>query len=132
MISGIQCDSGIKELCYQDRLKKLKLTTLETIGIRGDLIDDRIELIKLTQIADIFFKTSANATTIRGHNFKFFKQQCRLNSRKFLLSMYHRELLSFVRINYHKKPPTQRHYIFKKMLSKDHTPLAFSPLPFLI
>ena len=71
---------------YPDRLKKLKLTTLETRRIRGDLIKvfkimgghDRIN-------PDIFFKTSANKTT-RGHKSKFFKQQCQLNSRKFLFS----------------------------------------------
>ena len=31
--------TGIEELCYQDRLKKLKLTTLDTKGIRGNLIE---------------------------------------------------------------------------------------------
>jgi len=36
---GIKLIQGIKNLCYENRLIKLELTTLNDSGVRGDLID---------------------------------------------------------------------------------------------
>ena len=70
---------------YEDRLKYLYLTTLETRRIRGDLI----EVFKITKNLedtnrDLFFKLSG--TGLRGHSLKLFKPQARLDIRKYSFS----------------------------------------------
>ena len=76
----ITCES------YEERLKRLGLTTLETRRLRGDLI----EVFKIFKgfhniEANTFFELSNNAHT-RGHYLKIFKQGCRLDCRKHAFS----------------------------------------------
>ena len=74
-----------EDMPYEDRLKYLHLTTLETRRIRGDLI----EVFKITKNLedtnrDLFFKLSG--TGLRGHSLKLFKPQARLDIRKYCFS----------------------------------------------
>ena len=73
---------GLEKLSYEEKLKKLNLTTLETRRLRGDLI----EMFKIIKGFDninynIFFQLSD--TRLRGHSLKLFKSGCRLDCRKF-------------------------------------------------
>ena len=78
--------SSIRKETYEDRIKLLGLTTLETRRLRGDLI----EAFKIMKgFEDIswnkFFKMSS-ATQLRGHRQKFYKQSVRLDIRKYTFS----------------------------------------------
>ena len=66
---------------YNERLKCLNLTTLETVRLRGDLI----EVFKILKVDASTFLTQSNAQT-RGHLLKLFKPSCRLDGRKFSFS----------------------------------------------
>ena len=73
------------DLTYEDRLKALRLMTLEKRRLRADLIEvfrifkgfDKIEATKL-------FKINSGGT--RGHELKLNKPRCRLDYRKFTVS----------------------------------------------
>ena len=76
---------SIKDLSYEERLKNLGLTTLETRRLRGDLI----EVFKIFKGYDnldpsIFF-VKAN-TVCRGHCYKLQKFRSNLDIRKFSFS----------------------------------------------
>ena len=72
----------IKDELYEDRLRYLNITTLETRRLRGDLI----EVLKIFKGFDNldsskFFDLSQAHT--RGHSLKLIKPRCRLDIRKF-------------------------------------------------
>ena len=76
---------GLRELEYEERLKLIGLQTLETRRIRGDLIETyKIFTGKEDIIPEEFFKLNLGNT--RGHRFKVFKKQSRLDVRKFSFS----------------------------------------------
>ena len=75
----------IKGMGYEERLKLLGLTTLETRRTRGDLIE-------VYRIMKGFDDIDANKLFVRageytrGHSLKLFKPGCRLDCRKFSFS----------------------------------------------
>jgi hypothetical protein len=76
---------NMQHMSYEERLKILNLTTLETRRLRGDLI----EVFKMVKGMEninyeIFFEKSISNT--RGHDHKFFKPACRLDARKYFFS----------------------------------------------
>ena len=72
---------NIKDLSYQERLKRLDLPSLVYRRLRGDLIECYKLFHNQNDIdSKIFFKIAHNNT--RGHPFKVQKQQCRLDVRK--------------------------------------------------
>jgi hypothetical protein len=73
--------NGIKDKGYEDKLRCLNLTTLETRRLRGDLI----EVFKMFKGFDNldpsqFFEL--NNLLTRGHSLKLVKPRCRLDVRK--------------------------------------------------
>ncbi len=75
----------LRNMPYEQRLNKLKLTTLETRRIRGDML----EVFKIVKgleglNASDFFEFSTSTT--RGHTLKLFKQRSRLDVRKYSFS----------------------------------------------
>ena len=74
---------GLKLLPYEERLRKINLTTLETRRIRADMI----EVYKIFQgyegldIKD-FFELNRDGNT-RGHRYKLYKKRYRLNYGKY-------------------------------------------------
>ena len=75
--------SGFARFGYEDRLRKLGITTLRKRRERGDLIEVyRImsgrEKIEKTQ----FFRPASNEYGLRGHSLKIRKERSRLDIRK--------------------------------------------------
>ena len=73
--------SELRGMTYEERLKVLNLTTLETRRLRGDLIE-------MFKIIKGFDRTSINLCTnqltyLRGHNLKLFKNRFYTNIGKF-------------------------------------------------
>ena len=60
---------GFADKDYDDRLKELGLTTLETRHKRGDLIE-AFKIIKGFQVVDseLFFPLAINNAHLRGHD----------------------------------------------------------------
>jgi hypothetical protein len=87
---------GLKEKPYEERLKCLNLTTLETRRLRGDLIE-AFKIMKGLQNVEpsTFFKITASQT--RGHALKLFKPTCRLDIRKYGFS--HRVITEWNRLS---------------------------------
>jgi len=75
---------GLQNKSYEDRLRILGLTTLET---RGDLIET-YKILHGKEDIDIgqLFKFRVNDHDLRGHEFKVYKQHNRLNTRKHFFS----------------------------------------------
>ena len=73
----------LREKSYEDRLKILNLTTLETRRIRGDIIQ-AFKIIKGFDDVetDNFFMFRKTKCT-RGHSLTLFKSQCHLDIRKY-------------------------------------------------
>ena len=74
---------GMKKLSYPERLRKLKMTTLEQRRLRGDMIETyKIvtgrERVKITD----FFELSDTGHNLRGHRFKLGQNRSRLEIRK--------------------------------------------------
>ena len=74
---------GMKDKTYEERLKVLNLPSLSYRRSRGDMI----ETFKIVRghydeevCGDIF--TLRNGPSTRGHNWRIFKEQIRLNKRK--------------------------------------------------
>ena len=63
---------GFADRDYNDRLKELGLTTLETRSMRGDLIE-AFKIIKGFQEvnSELFFPLAINTAHLRGHDLKF-------------------------------------------------------------
>jgi ribonuclease P/MRP protein subunit RPP40 len=90
LIAGVQRRAtklvvGMKEMSYEERLKFLDMTTLETRRARGDLI----EVFKIMKgLEDVnkekFFTMDKRCT--KGHELKIFKPNCRLDCRKYAFS----------------------------------------------
>jgi ribonuclease P/MRP protein subunit RPP40 len=90
LIEGVQRRAtklvvGMREKSYEERLKFLDMTTLETRRVRGDLI----EVFKIMKgLEDVnkekFFTTDKGCT--RGHELKLYKPNCRLDCRKYAFS----------------------------------------------
>ena len=76
---------GFADKDYNDRLKELGLTTLETRRKRGDLIV--IEAFKIIKgfedvNSELFCPLAINTAHLRGHDLKLFKKGVKLNVRK--------------------------------------------------
>ena len=74
---------GMKKLSYPERLRRLKMTTLEQRRLRGDVIETyKIvtgrEKVKITD----FFSLSNTGYCLRGHKFKLSQNRSRLELRK--------------------------------------------------
>jgi hypothetical protein len=71
-----------RDFQYEDRLRALHLTTLETRRLRRDLI----EVFKIVRRLDKLESErlfTVNTSGTRGHELKLFKARCRLNYKKF-------------------------------------------------
>ena len=87
---------GLKELEYEERLKRLGLTTLEERRIRGDIIT----LYKLVHKIDILDTELIKVTTrnqLRGHEKKLIKDICLSDMRKY--SFPHRSVDVWNKLN---------------------------------
>ena len=73
----------IRHLSYNQRLKKLNLTTLEMRRFRGDLIESFKIIKDIEKIDKNLLFTFSKIDQTRGHNYKLFKTPARLNIRKF-------------------------------------------------
>jgi len=67
---------------YEDRLNILKLTTLETRRLRGDLIEV-FKMFKGFDNLDLLMFFELNTVPTRGHSLKLVKPRCRLDIRKY-------------------------------------------------
>ena len=77
----------LRKLNYNERLKRLDLTTLQRRRIRGDLIETYKTFSGKERISSVqFFKLSTNEHGLRAHNLKIFKHRSRLDVRKFFFS----------------------------------------------
>jgi ribonuclease P/MRP protein subunit RPP40 len=90
LIEGVQRRAtklvvGMREKSYEERLKFLDMTTLETRRVRGD----SIEVFKIMKgledvIKEKFFIMDKGCT--RVHELKLYKPNCRLDCRKYAFS----------------------------------------------
>jgi ribonuclease P/MRP protein subunit RPP40 len=72
---------------YEDRLKKLGLTTLRLRRQRGDMIETyKIMTGKENVARDTFFQLADSRYDLRGHDLKIAKARSRLDVRKFSFS----------------------------------------------
>ena len=90
LIEGVQRRAlklidGFNLLCYEDRLKLVNLTTLETRRIRGDLIEVYKILHGYTDINPQDFFTFSGFQ-FRGHGLKLYKPRIRTDIGKFSFS----------------------------------------------
>lgn len=69
--------------CYEERLKELKLTTMETRRIRGDLIQV-FRMIKGIDKVDTKSFFTINKSTLRGHSVKLYKNRFHTDLGKYL------------------------------------------------
>ena len=79
--------NGFKNLSYENRLKRLKLTTLEKRRLRGDLIE-AFKIITGRRKVDKhdFFEISNNTHYLRGHRYKISVKRKRLTIRSAFFS----------------------------------------------
>ena len=78
---------SLKKLSYEDRLKKLDITSLEKRRTRGDLIETYKILTDKEKIdSDQFFKLSDTGYDLRGHSMKLTVKRSRLDTRKYFFS----------------------------------------------
>ena len=90
LLEGVQRRSlktieGFNQLSYENRLKKVHLTTLETRRIRGDLIEVYKIMHGLTDLRPEDF-CMFSTSNLRGHRFKLFKPSVRTDTGKFSFS----------------------------------------------
>ena len=72
-------------LTYEDRLLRLKLTTLETRRLRGDLIEV-FKILKGFEDVDYSKFFTLSTSHLRGHSLKIFKTRFNTNCGKYLFS----------------------------------------------
>jgi len=78
---------GLKHVPYEERLKRIGLTTLEKRRVRGDLIETYKILTEKENVdSSKFFVLNHGSHNLRGHRFKIYKCRSRLNTRKFFYS----------------------------------------------
>ena len=76
---------GFNDLAYEQRLKRLNITTLETRRLRGDLI----EVFKIVKGVDnVNFRNFFHLSTtgLRGHSLKIFKPSFKHDVGKYTFS----------------------------------------------
>ena len=78
---------GFRDLSYEERIRRLHLTTLEERRRRGDNIE-MFKILKGLECVDPshFFELAGANTRTRGHALKLRKRHSRLDSRKFFFS----------------------------------------------
>jgi ribonuclease P/MRP protein subunit RPP40 len=77
---------GLKDLTYEERMRELKLTSLETRRIRADMIEvykiiNGLEGLKSEDFFD--FVDLRKGSSTRGHKYKMYKKRFRSNFGKF-------------------------------------------------
>ena len=72
-------------LGYYDRLRKLGLTTLETRRLHGDIIEVFKKNFK--GFENVSYNTYFTLSRLRGHSYKLYKPNFRLDIRKFSFSV---------------------------------------------
>jgi hypothetical protein len=72
---------GMKNLSYEERLRRLDMTTLETRRLRGDLIETFKMIKGIEKIDKTSFFVPATSYNLRGHQEKLFKPQARTQIR---------------------------------------------------
>ena len=77
--------SGLSEMGYEERLKILGLTTLETRRLRGDLIEV-FKILKEYENIDQEMFFDMLQSNLRGHSLKLTKKTVRLDVAKFSFS----------------------------------------------
>jgi len=78
---------SLKKLSYEERLKRLGITTLYQRRIRGDLIETyKILTGKVNVTSDNFFSLYTASYNTRGHSLKLSVQRPRLDLRKYFFS----------------------------------------------
>jgi ribonuclease P/MRP protein subunit RPP40 len=90
LIEGVQRRAtklvvGMKGMSYEERLKFLDMTTLETRRVRGNLIEVFKILKGMEDVKKEQFFTMENGCR-RGHELKLLKPSCRLDCRKYAFS----------------------------------------------
>ena len=66
--------TGFRDLNYEERLGRIRMTTLEKRRTKGDLIETfKIITGKVDTDPEKFFEAARYAST-RGHQYKFFKR----------------------------------------------------------
>jgi ribonucleases P/MRP protein subunit RPP40 len=78
--------SSLRKETYENRLKLLGLTTLETRRLRGDLIEAFKIMKGYEDISWQTFFTMSSTAQLRGHHQKFYKHSVRLDIRKYSFS----------------------------------------------
>ena len=71
---------GLKNMCYEDRLKSMKLPSMEYRRQRGDMIETYKYMQGMYKVENIFELDDKCAT--RGHPYKIKKQRCLTNLRQ--------------------------------------------------
>ena len=74
---------GYKSIPYEERLQLLKLTTLETRRLRGDLIETFKIMRGFSNLNLLVFSSFHDTVGTRGHNLKLHKGRFRLDVGKF-------------------------------------------------
>jgi len=69
----------MKSETYKERIKLLKLTTLERKRQRGDLIE-------VYKILTCLFQLASQDLNLRGHHLKLYKKPCHVNVKKYYFS----------------------------------------------
>jgi hypothetical protein len=78
--------AGLQDVPYEERLRRLHLTTLEKRRERGEVIEAFKILKGFDQVDEEHFFTRTHIPQTRGHNMKLSKSHCRLDIRKFFFS----------------------------------------------
>ena len=79
--------SGLRDLPYEERLRRLHLTTLEKRRERGEVIEAFKILKGFERVEEEhFFTRSQDHHQTRGHSLKLNKTHCRLDARKWFFS----------------------------------------------
>jgi hypothetical protein len=78
---------SLRKLTYEERLRRLGLTTLEKRRQRGDLIEAFKIMTGKEQVdSEQFFQKSNTGHNLRGHSMKIVMKRCRTDTRKFFFS----------------------------------------------